>query len=163
MSLINIEQKIHNWKTLAIQCQKWQEHGEKIVFTNGCFDILHFGHLHYLAAAKALGDRLVIGMNAGNSIARLKGDHRPIQDEKTRTFMMASLQFVDAITLFEEDTPLNLIETIRPDILVKGGDWTLENIVGASFVLKNGGEVKSLPFIEGYSTTAIEEKIRHSK
>ncbi len=162
MSLTSIEHKIFTWEKLAIQCRAWQSKGEKIVFTNGCFDILHFGHLHYLAAAKKLGNRLVIGMNAGSSVARLKGQHRPIQDEKTRTFMIASLQYVDAVTIFEEDTPLALIKTIQPDILVKGGDWSIENIVGAEFVLKRGGQVKSLPFIEGYSTTAIETKIKES-
>ena len=162
MSLVNIEKKIFTWGNLATQCQEWQSEGQKIVFTNGCFDILHFGHLHYLAAAKALGDRLVIGLNSSSSVARLKGVHRPIQDEKTRMFMIASLQYVDAVTTFEEDTPLKLIETIRPNILVKGGDWPIESIVGAQFVLKNGGAVKSLAFIDGYSTTAIETKIKNS-
>ncbi|HHB52006.1 MAG TPA: D-glycero-beta-D-manno-heptose 1-phosphate adenylyltransferase [Saprospiraceae bacterium] len=162
MSLSNIEKKIFNWNELTSQCLEWQAQGQKIVFTNGCFDILHFGHLHYLAAAKALGDRLVIGMNAGSSVAKLKGAHRPIQDEKTRLFMIASLQYVDAVTIFEEDTPLNLIKTIRPNILVKGGDWPIESIVGAEFVLATGGEVKSLTFIDGYSTTAIETKIKNS-
>ena len=162
MSLVNIEKKIFTWEDLATQCQEWQSEGQKIVFTNGCFDILHFGHLHYLAAAKALGDRLIIGLNSASSVARLKGIHRPIQDEKTRIFMIASLQYVDAVTTFEEDTPLKLIETIRPDILVKGGDWPIESIVGAQFVLKNGGAVKSLAFIDGYSTTAIETKIKNS-
>ncbi len=161
MSLFAIEKKIFDWNELANQCQKWQHQGEKIVFTNGCFDIIHYGHLHYLAEAKSLGSRLVVGMNSSDSISRLKGKHRPIQDDKTRKFMMASLQFVDAITIFEEDTPLALIKIIRPDILVKGGDWTPDQIVGADIVLGYGGEVRSLPFIEGYSTTAIETKIKN--
>jgi D-glycero-beta-D-manno-heptose 1-phosphate adenylyltransferase len=132
------------------------------VFTNGCFDLLHFGHLHYLAAARDLGERLVIGLNSAASVSRLKGKHRPINDELTRQHTLAALAFVDAVVVFEEDTPLNLIQIVQPDILVKGGDWSADQIVGAEVVLSKGGQVLSLPFIAGYSTTNIEQKILNS-
>lgn len=158
--LIKIGTKIQSWEAIQHTANKWRAEGEKIVFTNGCFDILHYGHIHYLAQARNLGDKLVIGLNSATSVKRLKGEHRPINDEKTRTFLLASLEFVDALALFEQDTPLELIKIVRPDVLVKGGDWQPHQIVGSDFVLANGGIVKSLPFIEGYSTTAIEQKIR---
>lgn len=154
-----IEKKVLNTDELTGQIARWQAAGDRIVFTNGCFDILHFGHLHYLAAARDLGNRLVVGMNSAASVRRLKGATRPINDEATRVFALASLEFVDAVTVFEEDTPLILIEKILPDVLVKGGDWRPEQIVGSDLVLKNGGSVRSLPFVEGYSTTSIERKI----
>lgn len=158
-----IQQKIQDWDTLQAQVQAWQAKSERVVFTNGCFDILHYGHLHYLAEARDLGDHLVIGLNSAASVSRLKGAHRPIQDEKTREFMLASLAFVSALTVFEQDTPLELIQHIKPDILVKGGDYKPETIVGADVVMSNGGEVKVLSFVPGYSTTAIETKIRSWK
>ncbi len=145
---------------LQQQVQAWRKAGERVVFTNGCFDILHYGHVDYLARAAGLGDRLVVGLNSDASVSRLKGAHRPIQDEQSRLHVMAALGFVDAVTLFEEDTPLELIRLLMPDVLVKGGDWRPEQIVGADLVLAAGGEVHSLPFIEGYSTTAIENKIK---
>lgn len=140
--------------------QKWKKEGLKVVFTNGCFDLLHYGHLHYLAEARALGDKLIIGVNSDASVSRLKGAHRPIKDEKSRLLMLASLFYVDAVVSFSEDTPYELIKQVVPSILVKGGDWPVDQIVGADIVLENGGEVKNLSFIEGYSTTALEEKIR---
>lgn len=140
--------------------QKWKKVGLKVVFTNGCFDLLHYGHLHYLAEARALGDKLIIGVNSDTSVSRLKGAHRPIKDEKSRLLMLASLFYVDAVVSFSEDTPYELIKLVVPSILVKGGDWPVDQIVGADIVLENGGEVKNLSFIEGYSTTALEEKIR---
>lgn len=140
--------------------QKWKKVGLKVVFTNGCFDLLHYGHLHYLAEARALGDKLIIGVNSDASVSRLKGAHRPIKDEKSRLLMLASLFYVDAVVSFSEDTPYELIKLVVPSILVKGGDWPVDQIVGADIVLENGGEVKNLSFIEGYSTTALEEKIR---
>ncbi len=158
--LTHITAKIFDWENIRPTINHWKFKNHKIVFTNGCFDILHYGHLHYLAEAKALGDKLIIGMNSAASIKKLKGEHRPIQDELTRQYMLASLQFVDAVIIFEENTPYKLIDLIRPDVLVKGGDWVVEQIVGADIVLANGGEVKNLSFIEGYSTTSIEEKIR---
>ncbi len=159
-ALPEIAAKIMDWSQAQLRCTAWKDAGETVVFTNGCFDILHYGHLHYLAQARDLGDRLIVGMNAASSVSRLKGPHRPINDETTRTMLMASLVFVDAVVLFEEDTPLGLIQLLLPDILVKGGDWRPDQIVGSEVVLEHGGEVLSLPFIEGYSTTAIEDKIR---
>ncbi len=158
--LKNIQDKIHSFDSLAELRLHWRAAGEQVVFTNGCFDLLHYGHIHYLAEAKALGDRLVVGLNADSSIQRLKGSHRPIKDELSRTWILAGLECIDAVVVFSEDTPLALIKIAQPDILVKGGDWAVESIVGADFVQANGGVVKNLPFIEGYSTTKLEEKIR---
>lgn len=131
----------------------------RVVFTNGCFDILHVGHARYLKDAKALGDILVVGVNADSSVKRLKGPERPIQVESDRAELIASLASVDFVTLFEEDTPRELIEKIAPDVLVKGGDWPVEKIEGSKFVLARGGEVKSLPFHPGHSTTSLIERI----
>lgn len=138
----------------------FKRHGQKIVFTNGCFDVLHFGHVHYLLQAKALGDILVIGLNSDDSVRRLKGPTRPINGENERAFVLAALVFVDYVTLFEEDTPEELIKVVRPDVLVKGGDYTLDNIVGADFVTQNGGTVTTIPFVEGFSSTRIIEKLK---
>ncbi len=155
-----IKNKILTWEAISERRQQWKQEGKKVVFTNGCFDILHYGHLHYLAQAKDLGDILIVGANSQESITRLKGPNRPIQDELTRYHLLASLMFVDVVTVFAEDTPLELIKIIQPDILVKGGDWKAEQIVGSDIVLAGGGEVRSLPFVEGYSTTNIEQKIQ---
>lgn len=141
-----------------ITVAEWQnlhEKYEKVVFTNGCFDVLHRGHATYLARARELGDCLVIGLNSDGSVKRLKGESRPINGESDRALLLASLSFVSYIILFEEDTPKNLIEQVRPNILVKGGDYQLSNIVGADFVMKNGGEVLTIPFVDGYSSTKI--------
>lgn len=146
---------------LQTSLNQWHSQGEKIVFTNGCFDILHYGHIDYLEKAKSLGDRLIIGINSDSSVTKLKGPHRPIQDEYSRQAIMAALSCVDAVILFSESTPLNLIHFVKPDILVKGGDWDLEAIVGSSFVASYGGQVKTIPYIEGYSTTSIERKIKN--
>jgi rfaE bifunctional protein nucleotidyltransferase chain/domain len=160
--LNHIEKKIiakENFNTLL---SLWRFEQEKIVFTNGCFDILHAGHLQYLAQARSLGTKLVVGLNSDASVKRLKGNHRPINDLSTRTMMLASLEVVDVVIIFEDDTPFDLIDFIRPSILVKGGDYKIEDIVGADVVLENGGEVKTLLFLEGYSTTNIESKIKKS-
>lgn len=157
-----IESKIQTPEQISETLSAWRAKGEKIVFTNGCFDLLHYGHLHYLAQARDLGDRLVIGLNSAGSVRRLKGPKRPINDELTRTHMLAALAVVDAVVVFEEDTPINLIRQVLPDILVKGGDWKPEQIVGSDVVLAQGGQVFSLPYIDGYSTTNIEQKIRNS-
>lgn len=162
MALNKIKSKIQSWQQIEKTIANWKANGQKIVFTNGCFDLLHYGHIHYLCAAKDLGDRLIIGLNSKDSVARLKGPHRPINDELTRQHLLASLEFVDAVVVFEEDTPLDLIFLIKPDVLVKGGDWSPEQIVGADVVLENGGQVLSLPFVEGYSTTNIEAKIKNN-
>ncbi|MBK9338092.1 MAG: D-glycero-beta-D-manno-heptose 1-phosphate adenylyltransferase [Lewinellaceae bacterium] len=159
-SFAHIQQKIRTAEQLREAVAGWRAAGERIVFTNGCFDILHFGHLHYLADARDLGQRLVIGLNSGDSVRRLKGPTRPINDEATRAHLLAALEVVDAVVFFDEDTPLNLIKTAMPDVLVKGGDWKPEQIVGSDIVLANGGRVLSLPFVDGYSTTNIEQKIR---
>ncbi|MFK7937067.1 MAG: D-glycero-beta-D-manno-heptose 1-phosphate adenylyltransferase [Saprospiraceae bacterium] len=158
--LVQIQSKIQNWQTAANTVHNWQRLEQKVVFTNGCFDLLHYGHLHYLAEARSLGDRLVIGLNATESVRRLKGKHRPIHDVQTRRMMLAALIFVDLVVEFSEDTPFELIKLIQPNLLVKGGDYQIENIVGADIVTANGGIVKTLPFIKGYSTTKIEEKIK---
>ena len=136
-----------------------QRKNKKIIFTNGCFDILHVGHLRYLMSAKNLGDILVIGLNSDGSVKRLKGPTRPVCSEAERTEMLLGLKAVDYVFLFEEDTPLNLIRKIKPDILCKGGDWKKEQIVGSDFVESYGGQVLSLNFEAGHSTTGIIEKI----
>ncbi len=155
------QSKILNWETAEKQVIKWRSAGDKIVFTNGCFDLLHYGHLHYLSEASTLGNRLIIGLNSAPSVSRLKGAHRPINDEKTRLFQLAVMEYVDGLVVFEEDTPFELIQLLKPDVLVKGGDWKPEQIVGSDIVLKNGGVVKSLKFVDGYSTTRIEQKIKN--
>jgi D-glycero-beta-D-manno-heptose 1-phosphate adenylyltransferase len=157
-----IESKIQTPEQLSQTLEQWRVAGEKIVFTNGCFDILHFGHLHYLADARDLGDRLVVGLNSAASVQRLKGPNRPINDEATRAHLLAALDMVDAVVLFASDTPLELIQLVQPDILVKGGDWKPAQIVGSELMLARGGQVHSLPFVEGYSTTKIEQKILKS-
>ena len=133
----------------------------KTVFTNGCFDILHIGHVHYLNEAKSLGDKLVVGLNSDSSVKRLKGDERPINHELDRKFVLENLKAVDEVIIFDDDTPIELIKKINPDILVKGGDWPIEKIVGHEHVLANGGLVKSLSFKDGYSTTSTLEKIKN--
>jgi D-beta-D-heptose 7-phosphate kinase/D-beta-D-heptose 1-phosphate adenosyltransferase len=157
-SILNIEEKIVPRDFFVRHDLKRQ--GRKIVFTNGCFDVLHFGHVHYLLQAKELGDILVIGLNSDDSVRRLKGPTRPINGEKERAFVLAALACVDYVVVFDEDTPKELIETVRPDVLVKGGDYTLDNIVGADFVTQNGGTVTTIPFVEGFSSTRIIEKLK---
>lgn len=141
----------------------WQAAGESVVFTNGCFDLLHYGHIHYLAEAASLGQRLVVGLNSDASIKRLKGPTRPIQTVDSRLYVVAALTFVDLVVLFEDDTPLELIQTLQPDVLVKGGDWKVADIVGSKEVLAGGGAVYSLDFVQGYSTTQLEQKIKTYK
>lgn len=134
--------------------------GKKIVFTNGCFDILHRGHVTYLSEARKLGDLLVVGVNSDASVKRLKGPSRPINSEADRAFVLLGLKSVDAVEIFTEDTPLELIKLIRPHVLVKGGDWKIEQIVGGTEVLSWGGKVLSLNFVNGFSTTSIIERSR---
>jgi len=140
----------------------WRKQNLSIVFTNGCFDLLHLGHVDYLEKASQLADRMVIGLNTDQSVSRLKGPSRPLQDEYSRARIMAALDFVDAVTLFDEPTPLKLIEAVSPDILTKGDDYTIDNIVGADFVLGKGGRVVTVPLVQGYSTTNIVRKIESS-
>lgn len=136
--------------------------GKKIVFTNGCFDILHKGHVSYLAEARKLGDLLVIGVNSDASVKRLKGPERPINNETDRAFVLSQLKSVDFTEIFTEDTPLNLILKVKPKVLVKGGDWKIDQIVGGKEVIADGGDVFSLSFVDGYSTTSIINKIQHT-
>ncbi|MBP9095245.1 MAG: D-glycero-beta-D-manno-heptose 1-phosphate adenylyltransferase [Ignavibacteria bacterium] len=145
--------------TLTEKIQHLKKDGKKIVFTNGVFDIIHRGHVSYLNEAKALGDYLIVGLNADASVKRLKGDSRPVNKEEDRKFVMENLKAVDEVIIFTEDTPFNLISKIIPDILVKGGDWKEDQIVGSDIVKQNGGKVFSLKFIDNYSTTGIIEKI----
>lgn len=158
--LQHLRSKIQNREEIRQTVAAWKKAGQKVVFTNGCFDLLHYGHIHYLADARDLGDRLVIGLNSAASVRRLKGPNRPINDEITREHLLAALECVDAVVVFEEDTPYGLIEAVQPDILVKGGDWKPEQIVGSDLVLANGGLVRSLPYVDGYSTTNLEQKIK---
>lgn len=139
--------------------EKAKKENKKIVFTNGCFDIIHSGHCFYLTEAKKLGDILIVGLNTDASVKRLKGETRPVNNEDDRAMVLSCLKPVDYVVLFDEDTPFSLIRNIIPNVLVKGGDYTIENIVGADIVLENGGEVKVIPFVEGKSTTKIIEKI----
>jgi D-beta-D-heptose 7-phosphate kinase/D-beta-D-heptose 1-phosphate adenosyltransferase len=134
--------------------------GKKIVFTNGCFDILHVGHVRYLSQARALGDLLVVGLNKDSSVKKIKGPKRPVTREKDRAEVLGALAAVDCMVLFGDPTPLRLIKAIRPDVLVKGGDWKKENIVGAGVVEALGGQVRSLPFVKGFSTTGLIGKIK---
>jgi len=158
--LQDIRAKRLDWEQASRQVTAWQANGLSVVFTNGCFDLLHYGHVHYLAEAAGLGDRLLVGLNSDASVRRLKGAHRPIQDENSRALVLAGLAAVDGVILFEQDTPETLIRTLSPNILVKGGDYRPEEIAGAEWVVRRGGEVRILSFVDGYSTSRIEEKIR---
>ena len=150
---------IKDWNKLKSEIDKLKREGKKIVFTNGCFDILHAGHVDYLLKAKELGDALVVGLNSDASISRIKGNARPIVPLEERAFVMANLKPVDFVTIFEEDTPYELIKTIVPDYLVKGADWADENIVGRDIVIANGGEIKRIEFTVQQSTSKIIKTI----
>ncbi len=157
--LIVVKNKITTNKTeLLRNLNIYRFQDKKIVFTNGCFDILHRGHIEYLAQAAALGDVLIIGLNSDDSVRRLKGENRPVQDEEGRAMVLAGFGFVSHIVLFDEDTPYELIKEIKPDILVKGSDYKEEDIVGADIVKSGGGEVITIDFIDGYSTSKILKK-----
>lgn len=155
-----IENKIQDIITIQRRANIWRSLGKKIVFTNGCFDILHRGHLDLIAKAADLGNVLVVGLNTDASVKRLKGIDRPVNHENDRAFQVASLLCVDAVCLFEEDTPELLIKAISPDVLVKGGDYTINNIVGAEHVMSYGGSVEIIPFVDGYSTSSLIESIK---
>jgi D-glycero-beta-D-manno-heptose 1-phosphate adenylyltransferase len=156
MTTLEVTQnKIFNHAVLGNRLAMWRFLNNRIVFTNGCFDILHRGHIEYLSQARDKGAVLIIGLNSDASVKRIKGEGRPVQDEMSRAMILASLRFVDAVILFDEDTPLDLISFIKPDVLVKGGDYTEETIVGADVVRSYGGEVLTIPLLEGYSTTGI--------
>ncbi|KAF0197556.1 MAG: D-heptose-1-phosphate adenylyltransferase [Bacteroidetes bacterium] len=155
-----LQKKIPNPQELEHLLAYWQFRDLKIVFTNGCFDIVHRGHVDYLAKAADLGNVLVIGLNTDSSTRRLKGPDRPINDEFARAMVLASMSFVTAIVLFDEDTPYELIRKIQPDILVKGADYKPEDIVGYDIVMRKGGKVETLEYLPGYSTSLIEKRIR---
>ncbi len=154
-----IRRKIVDLNTLQHSIYRWDFLSKKVVFTNGCFDILHLGHIDYLSKASDLGDILVVGVNSDASTRRLKGPHRPINNEEQRSVLLASIQFIDAIVIFDEPTPLELIKIVRPAVLVKGSDYNLSNIVGADIVQSYNGQVKTIDFLPGYSTSLIEERI----
>lgn len=158
--LENIKSKIYTREQIKAVLNVWRLLEKKVVFTNGCFDLLHLGHIDYLSKAADMGDKLVIGLNSDASASALKGPGRPITDQLSRSVMLASFSFVDAVVIFDEPTPLHLIELVRPDILVKGADYSIEQIVGADLVLQYGGDVKTIEYLSGYSTTLIEKKIR---
>ena len=156
-----INTKIFQREMLMKQIAIWRMKDYRIVFTNGCFDILHPGHIDYLSKAADLGDVLIIAVNSDSSVKKLnKGTNRPIQNENDRALILAAFQFVEALIIFEEDTPYELIKAIQPDVLVKGGDWKESDIVGADIVKAKGGVVTTIPFVEGYSTTNIENRIK---
>lgn len=158
----DFRRKIHDLNSLMTLLEQWKRKQETIVFTNGCFDLLHLGHIDYLEKASQLGDRLIVAINSDESVHRLKGSTRPIQNQSSRAALIAAFGCVAAVILFDSDTPLLLIEAIRPDYLVKGGDWKPEQIAGADLVQSYGGKIIIVPLIPGYSTTRIEQKIKQS-
>ena len=155
----HIQQKILDAHQLQQELMRWRKFSKKIAFTNGCFDILHAGHIHSLMQAASFAGLLVVGLNSDVSTKRLKGDNRPVNNEQNRALLLASLAVVDAVVLFDEDTPYELITSIMPDVLVKGGDYTVDTIVGAKEVMENGGAVEIIPLVEGLSTTSLIQKI----
>jgi D-beta-D-heptose 7-phosphate kinase/D-beta-D-heptose 1-phosphate adenosyltransferase len=155
----HIQQKILDGHQLQQELMRWRKFDKKIAFTNGCFDILHAGHIHSLSQAASFADVLVVGLNSDASTKRLKGENRPVNSEENRALLLASLVMVDAVVLFDEDTPYELITSVMPDVLVKGGDYTVDTIVGAKEVMANGSAVEIIPLVEGLSTTSLIQKI----
>ncbi|MFN8252847.1 MAG: D-glycero-beta-D-manno-heptose 1-phosphate adenylyltransferase [Ferruginibacter sp.] len=155
--------KIFTLPDLKQQVLRWRMLGRRIVFTNGVFDILHEGHIASLSEAASCGSILIVGLNTDASVKRLKGESRPVNNQQSRSLLLASLIMTDAVILFDEDTPFQLITSIMPDVLVKGGDYTIDQIAGAKEVLANGGEVKIAPILEGFSTTSIIERMKQGK
>lgn len=158
-TLTTIKNKLLSREALETKLAEWRSAGETIVFTNGCFDILHRGHVEYLAQAADLGDKLIIGLNTDASVKRLKGESRPVNDEKSRALLLSALQFVDVVVFFDEDTPYELIKQLQPDILVKGNDYKPEEIVGYDIVTAKGGKVLTIDLVEGFSTTNIIKRL----
>ena len=157
-----LQSKILSFEALKILLKKWRDENEKIIFTNGCFDLLHLGHVDYLAKARDLGGRLVVGLNSDASIKRIKGPSRPINNEQSTAALLAGMTYVDAVVLFDEETPVNLISEVMPAVLVKGGDYKIKEIVGHEMVLNNGGEVCTIDFVEGYSSSELIKKFKAS-
>ncbi|MCD6111692.1 MAG: D-glycero-beta-D-manno-heptose 1-phosphate adenylyltransferase [Bacteroidales bacterium] len=160
--LDHIKSKIFSIDDIKTKLALWRFKDRRIVFTNGCFDILHLGHIDYLSKAADLGNILIIGLNSDVSVKKIKGNNRPIMDEKSRAAILASISFVDAVVIFDEETPYNLINLVKPDVLVKGDDYKPEDIVGYDILKTYGGKVITLDFLPGYSTTAIEKKIKNN-
>lgn len=156
-----VKEKIGSLEEISAKAKEWQANGDQVVFTNGCFDLLHLGHITYLAEAASQGNKLIVAINSDASVKRLKGTNRPINNEVSRGIMLACFFFIDAIVVFDEDTPLETINSILPDILVKGGDYTIPEIVGAKEVMDKGGKVEVLQFVPGYSSTNIINRIRN--
>ncbi len=154
------KQKIIDRENLKNVIAYWHFKGYKVVFTNGCFDILHLGHVEYLSRARDLGDILILGLNTDRSVKKIKGKNRPVNNEEARALLLASLACVDAVVLFDEETPYDLIKTVQPNILVKGSDYKPHEIVGSDIVLKGGGKIETIDFLEGYSTTSIIDKLK---
>jgi rfaE bifunctional protein nucleotidyltransferase chain/domain len=152
--------KIKDHSSMKREIDGLKSKGKRIVFTNGCFDILHPGHTRYLYAARELGDYLIVAVNSDTSVTRIKGDERPVQPQEVRTEMLAALGCVDGVVLFDEEDPLKLIQYLMPDVLVKGGDWTEDKIIGADVVKEAGGEVKTIPFVTGFSTTDVINRLK---
>lgn len=157
-----VKNKILSLDDLNRWLSYWRFKRNKIVFTNGCFDILHRGHVEYLAQAASLGEVLILGLNTDKSVKNLKGVDRPVQDEKTRALVLAAMQFITAVVLFDEETPYELIKFVQPDVLVKGGDYKIEDIVGADIVQDKGGEIVTIEFVKGYASSKIINKIKQS-
>ncbi|MFW5757047.1 MAG: D-glycero-beta-D-manno-heptose 1-phosphate adenylyltransferase [Bacteroidota bacterium] len=155
-----IKQKILTGELLIARLQKWRDKGSSIVFTNGCFDMIHAGHIDYLSRASELGDILLIGLNTDDSVKRLKGEDRPVYDEMSRAMMLASFFFVSAVTFFSQDTPYELIKKVQPDVLVKGSDYKAEEIVGYDIVKEKKGKIITMDYLPGYSTSLLIKKIR---
>ena len=161
--MFNVQHKILPLERLLKQVEEWKSTGEMIVFTNGCFDLIHLGHVDYLEKARNLGTRLIIGLNTDMSIKKIKGPDRPVMNQESRSRILASFEFVDAVVLFDDETPYHLIKAIKPDILVKGNDYLPENIVGAEIVKDNNGKIVTIDLIQGYSTSGIIKKIKEQK
>jgi D-glycero-beta-D-manno-heptose 1-phosphate adenylyltransferase len=155
----HISNKVFSHDSAVNQVQSWQTKGEKIVFTNGCFDLVHRGHVEYLAKAADLGTKMIVGLNTDASVSRIKGPSRPLVDEQSRAILMAAFEFVDMIVFFDEETPYELIKALQPDVLVKGSDYKAENIVGYDIVTGKGGTVETIDFVPGFSTTSLIKKI----
>ena len=155
-----LKEKVVSQDQALKELKAWREKNKKIIFTNGCFDIIHPGHIDYLSQARDLGDILVLGLNTDQSVRRLnKGSNRPINDERTRAYVLAGLASVDLIVFFDEETPYNLIKLLQPNVLVKGNDYEVDKIIGFDILKENGGEVITIPFLEGYSTSSLIKKI----
>ena len=159
-TLTTIKNKLLSREDLETKLSEWRSLKKNIVFTNGCFDILHRGHVEYLAQASDLGDKLIVGLNTDASVKRLKGESRPVNDEQSRALLLSALQFVDAVVLFGEDTPYELIKQVQPDVLVKGNDYRVEEIVGYDIVTAKGGKVLTINLVEGFSTTNIIKRMK---